>query len=112
MRQPSRTTTHRLGAGVLVVVLGALTGLVVALERGATTSSSPIAIAAGRVVRTGATTEAAVVPGGAAATGASAAALPDVTGSNTMLVMVGAFLLLCAAGAWALLRTGHQERTH
>ena len=111
MRQPSRTTALRLGAGVLVVVMGALTGLVVAMDSGATTSS-PIAIAAGRVVRTGATTEAAVVPGGAAATGASAAALPDITGSGTVLVMVGAFLLLCAAGAWALLRASHRERTH
>ena len=46
------------------------------------------------------------------ATGASAAALPDITGSETVLVMVGAFLLLCAAGAWALLRASHRERTH
>jgi hypothetical protein len=113
MRQPSRSTAHRLSAGASVLVGGALLGLVVAADRGATTPSlDQIATAAGTVVRTGATSEAAVVPGGAAATGASAAALPDITGSATVLMLAGVFLLLCAAAAVALVRSNHRERTH
>ena len=133
MRQPSRTA-RRLTAGTLALLAGTAAllgtrtgfeselapatagtgaGLVVARDRGATAQSSTlIAAAVGRVVRTGATTETATVLGGAAATGASAAALPDITGSETVLVMAGAFLLLCGAGAWALLRSSHRERTH
>jgi hypothetical protein len=98
MRHPTRSAAHRSLCGALVG-LGAL-------------SFSLVATAAGRVVRTGATTEAAVVPGGAAATGASAAALPDITGSEAVLLMAGAFLLLCAAAAYALFRSGHRERMH
>jgi hypothetical protein len=113
MRQSSRTA-RRLTAGTLVVVAGAFFGLVVATDRAATTSSlDQFAGAVGTVVRTGATSETATVTGGAAATGASAAALPDTSGSGTVLVMVGAFLVLCAAAAVALVRTSSQrERTH
>ena len=64
-----------------------------------------IAAAVSSVVRTGATAATATVTGGAVATGASAAALPDTTGSGTVLAMCGVFLTLCAAAAWALLRT-------
>ena len=72
-----------------------------------------IAAAVSSVVRTGATAATATVTGGAAATGASAAALPDTTGSGTVLAMSGVFLTLCAAAAWALLRTSRSEhRTH
>jgi hypothetical protein len=101
MRQPSRQTAHRFGTGALLVVMGAMTLFFL-----------QIATAAGTVVRTGATSEAAVVPGGAAATGASAAALPDITGSEAVLVMAGAFLLLCGAAAYLLLRSSHRERMH
>jgi len=72
-----------------------------------------IAAAVSSVVRTGATAATATVTGGVAATGASAAALPDTSGVNTVLVMCGAFLTLCAAAAWALLRTSRSEqRSH
>jgi len=108
MRHPTGSAARRYGAGALLVVLGALTGLV-AVDRAAT-APSQIATAAGTVVRTGATSEAAVVPGGAVATGASAAALPDITGSEAVLLMAGAFLLLCAAAAYLLFRSGHRER--
>ena len=113
MRLSSRTT-RRLTAGTLVVVAGAvLFGLVVATDRGATTSSlHQFAGAVDAVVRTGATSDTATVMGGAAATGASAAALPDTSGSGTVLVMAAAFLVLCAAAAVALVRTNHRERTH
>lgn len=87
--------------------------VVVAEDRVATAGSSEIADAVSSVVRTGATAATATVTGGAAATGASAAALPDTTGSGTVLAMVGVFLTLCAAAAWALLRTAAKERrTH
>ncbi|MGZ4689123.1 MAG: hypothetical protein ACXVKA_10235 [Acidimicrobiia bacterium] len=62
------------------------------------------------MVRTGATAATATVTGGAAATGASAAALPDTTGSGTVLAMSGVFLTLCAAAAWALLRSSRSEQ--
>lgn len=114
MRQSSRTT-RRLTAGALTVVAGAvLFGLVVATDRAAATSSSlhQFAGAVDAVVRTGATGDTATVMGGAAATGASAAALPDTSGSGTVLVMAAAFLVLCAAAAVALVRTSQRERTH
>ncbi len=134
MRQSSRTarrlTTGTLallaGAGALLgtrtvffpselapAPVGAANGVVVATDRGATAESSNlIAAAVGRVVRTGATTETATVLGGAAATGASAAALPDTAGSGTILAMAGVFLLLCAAAAAALVRASRREGTH
>src|SRR5262245_9165553 len=72
-----------------------------------------IAAAVSSVVRPGATAATATVTGGAAATGASAAALPDTFGPGTVLVMAGVFLTLCCAAAWALLRTSSKEhRTH
>ena len=85
--------------------------VVVAADRGATAgSSSGIAAAVSSVVRTGATAATVTVTGGAAATGASAAALPDTTGSSTVLAMSGVFLTLCAAAAWALLRTSRRDQ--
>jgi hypothetical protein len=74
--------------------------------------NSQIADGVSSVVRTGATAATATVTGGAAATGASAAALPDTTGSSTVLAMSGVFLTLCAAAAWALLRTSRREQHH
>ena len=89
------------------------TGVVVATaDRDATAGNSEIAAAVSSVVRTGATAATATVTGGAAATGASAAALPDTTGSSTVLAMSGVFLTLCAAAAWALLRTSRREQHH
>jgi hypothetical protein len=64
-----------------------------------------IAAAVSSVVRTGATAATATVTGGAAATGASAAALPDTSSPGIVLAMSGVFLTLCAAAAWGLLRT-------
>ncbi len=74
--------------------------------------NSEIADGVSSVVRTGATAATATVTGGAAATGASAAALPDTTGSGTVLAMSAGFLTLCAAAAWALLRTSRREQHH
>jgi hypothetical protein len=86
------------------------TGVAVAADRGATAGNlNVIAAAVSSVVRTGATAATATVTGGAAATGASAAALPDTTGSGTVLAMCGVFLTLCAAAAWALLRSSRGE---
>lgn len=105
MRLPSPNQAHRhLSAGA--VALG-FCALAVALTF--SIFSSQIAAAVSRVVRTGATAATATVTGGAAATGASAAALPDTTGSGTVLVMACVFLTLCAAAAWALLRTSRKE---
>ena len=104
MRQSSRTTRRR-SAGTLVVAGALLIGFV----------SSSLYVFAGAgdaVVRTGATSDTATVMGGAAATGASAAALPDTSGSGTVLVMAAAFLVLCAVAAVALVRTSQRQRTH
>lgn len=107
------TRTVFSGSELAPATAGAANGAVVAMDRGATAESSTlIAAAVGRVVRTGATTETATVLGGAAATGASAAVLPDTAGSETILAMAGVFLLLCAAAAAALVRASHRERTH
>ena len=102
--------THISGRDLAPAVVDAPTGVAVAADRGATVgSSNMIADAVSSVVRTGATAATATVTGGAAATGASAAALPDTTGSGTVLAMSGVFLTLCAAAAWALLRTTRRE---
>jgi len=103
MRQSSRTTRRLTGRAVVVV--GTLIGFVF-------TSLYLFAGAGDAVVRTGATSDTATVMGGAAATGASAAALPDTSGSGTVLAMAVAFLVLCAGAAFALLRFGRRERTH
>lgn len=85
----------------------------VALTSAALAVSFLIAAAVSSVVRTGATAATATVTGGVAATGASAAALPDTTGTDTVLAMCGVFLTLCGAAAWALLRTSRSEtRSH
>ncbi len=107
----SESTNRRASSGreVAPAAADAPTGLAVAADRGATVGSSQIAAAVSSVVRTGATAATATVTGGAAATGASAAALPDTTGSETVLAMSGVFLTLCAAAAWALLRTSRKE---
>lgn len=104
----TRTTVS--GRDLAPAVADAPGGVAVAVERDATVGDlDMIAAAASSVVRTGATAAAATVTGGAAATGASAAALPDTTGSGTVLAMSGVFLTLCAAAAWALLRTSRRE---
>ena len=106
----TRTTTS--GRELAPAVADAPTGVAVAADRGATVGNLiVIADAVSSVVRTGATAATATVTGGAAATGASAAALPDTTGSGTVLAMSGVFLTLCAAAAWALLRTTRGERS-
>ena len=109
MRLSSHNLARRhLSAGTVALSFGAL-----AMAVAFTIFSSQIAAAVSSVVRTGATAATATVTGGAAATGASAAALPDTTGSGTVLVMACVFLTLCAAAAWALLRTSRKEhRTH
>jgi hypothetical protein len=90
-----------------------LTAGTVAFTSAALAVTFLIAAAVSSVVRTGATAATATVTGGAVATGASAAALPDTTGSGTVLAMCGVFLTLCAAAAWALLRTSRSEhQTH
>jgi len=103
MRPTSHNQAHRKLTGTTALVSAAL---VVAIS-----ISLSIAGAVSSVVRTGATAATATVTGGAAATGASAAALPDTTGSGTVLAMAGVFLTLCAAAAWALLRTSAKERS-
>ncbi len=103
--------TNSSGRDLAPAVADAPTGVVMAADRDATAErSSVIAAAVSSVVRTGATAATATVTGGAAATGASAAALPDTTGSGTVLAMSGVFLTLCAAAAWALLRTSGREQ--
>jgi hypothetical protein len=53
------------------------------------------------------------VRGGGAGGGGSPAPLPDTFGPSTVLAMAGVLLTLCAAAAWALLRTSSTEhRTH
>ena len=100
------------GRELAPATVDAPTGVAVAADRDATAGNSEIAAAVSSVVRTGATAATATVTGGAAATGASAAALPDNTGSSTVLAMSGGFLTLCAAAAWALLRTSRREQHH
>ncbi len=106
----SGSRTHVSGKDLAPAVADAPSGVAVAADRGATVGNlNTIADAVSSVARTGATAATATVTGGAAATGASAAALPDTTGSGTVLAMSGVFLTLCAAAAWALLRTSRRE---
>jgi hypothetical protein len=105
MRPTSHNQANRKLSGTTALLAAAL---VVAIS-----ISFLIAGAVSSVVRTGATAATATVTGGAAATGASAAALPDTFGPSTVLAMAGVLLTLCAAAAWALLRTSSKEhRTH
>ena len=101
MRPTSHNQANRTHSGSTASLTAAL---VVAIS-----ISLLIAGAVSSVVRTGATAATATVTGGAAATGASAAALPDTSSPGTVLAISGVFLTLCAAAAWGLLRTRGRE---
>ena len=111
MRQTSHTNTARryFTAGIVALSIS-VTAVVLGIsgDHGTTTKN---AVAVSSVVRTGATAATATVTG--SATGASAVALPNTSGSETVLAMCGVFLTLCGAAAFALVRTSRQEhRTH